>query len=108
MVKEYHVHGYEEFTKLAESLESSGENVHILFSGGKDETGNRWVEHLKWLWIPVIPPSPGYLYDLSMIIIVFWFSWCPYCVKAEPVIKEALKSAAENSHFIHVEVGDRP
>lgn len=75
MVKEYHVHGYEEFTKLAESLESSGENVHILFSGGKDETGN---------------------------------SWCPYCAKAEPVIKEALKSAAENSHFIHVEVGDRP
>lgn len=42
MVKEYHVHGYEEFTKLAESLESTGENVHILFSGGKDETGNRW------------------------------------------------------------------
>lgn len=41
MVKEYHVHGYEEFTKLAESLESTGENVHILFSGGKDETGNR-------------------------------------------------------------------
>lgn len=35
MVKEYHVHGYEEFTKLAESLESTGENVHILFSGGK-------------------------------------------------------------------------
>lgn len=41
MVKEYHVRGYEEFTKLAESLESTGENVHILFSGGKDETGNR-------------------------------------------------------------------
>lgn len=39
MVKEYHVKGYEEFTKLAESLESTGENVHILFSGGKDETG---------------------------------------------------------------------
>ncbi|XP_031623617.1 thioredoxin domain-containing protein 17 [Contarinia nasturtii] len=75
MVKEYHVKGYEEFTKLAESLESTGENVHILFSGGKDETGN---------------------------------SWCPYCVKADPVIKEALKHAAENSHFIHVEVGDRP
>lgn len=75
MVKEYHVHGYEEFTKLAESLESSGENVHILFSGGKDETGK---------------------------------SWCPYCVKAEPVIQEALKQAPENSHFIHVEVGDRP
>lgn len=75
MVKEHNVRGYEEFTKLAESLESSGEQVHVLFSGGKDETG---------------------------------VSWCPYCVKAEPVIHEALKNAAENSHFIHVDVGDRP
>lgn len=59
MVKEYHVHGYEEFTKLAESLESTGENVHILFSGGKDETGNRWENlnnhELKMkLWMYVI------------------------------------------------------
>lgn len=75
MVKEYHVKGYEAFAKLAESLECTGENIHILFSGGTDETGK---------------------------------SWCPYCVRAEPVIKEALKTAAENSHFIHVEVGDRP
>lgn len=43
MVKEYHVRGYEEFTKLAESLEKTGENVHILFSGGKDETGHRYT-----------------------------------------------------------------
>lgn len=74
MVKVHHVQGYEEFTKLAESLESTGETVHILFSGGKDETGN---------------------------------SWCPYCVRAEPVIQEGLKYAAENSHFIHVDVGER-
>lgn len=74
MVKVHHVHGYEEFTKLAESLESTGETVHILFSGGKDETGN---------------------------------SWCPYCVRAEPVIQEGLKHAAENTHFIHVDVGER-
>lgn len=50
-----------------------------------------------------------------IIFLVFLFfsdetgnSWCPYCVRADPVIKEALKQAAENSHFIHVEVGDRP
>lgn len=45
MVKEHHVHGYEEFTKLAESLESTGETVHILFSGGKDETGQSWCPY---------------------------------------------------------------
>lgn len=35
-------------------------------------------------------------------------SWCPYCVTAEPVIEEALSTAPESSHFIHVEVGERP
>lgn len=74
MVKEHNVKGYDEFTKLVESLESSGEQVHVLFSGGKDETG---------------------------------VSWCPYCVTAEPVVHEALKVAAETSHFIHVDVGER-
>lgn len=74
MVKEHNVKGYEEFTKLAESLETSGELVHVLFSGGKDETGK---------------------------------SWCPYCVQAEPVIHDQLKTAPENSHFIHVDVGER-
>uniref|UniRef100_A0A0K8TNN5 Thioredoxin domain-containing protein 17 n=1 Tax=Tabanus bromius TaxID=304241 RepID=A0A0K8TNN5_TABBR len=34
-------------------------------------------------------------------------SWCPYCVKAEPVIQEALTHAPEKSHFIHVDVGER-
>ncbi|GAB0089000.1 Thioredoxin domain-containing protein 17 [Sergentomyia squamirostris] len=34
-------------------------------------------------------------------------SWCPYCVKAEPVVMNALKTAGEESHFIHVDVGER-
>lgn len=34
-------------------------------------------------------------------------SWCPYCVTAEPVIEDALATAPESSHFIHVEVGER-
>ncbi|XP_077286315.1 thioredoxin domain-containing protein 17-like [Arctopsyche grandis] len=34
-------------------------------------------------------------------------SWCPYCVTAEPVIEEALKSAPENAHFVKVMVGAR-
>ncbi|KAF5307661.1 hypothetical protein FQR65_LT06716 [Abscondita terminalis] len=35
-------------------------------------------------------------------------SWCDDCVRAYPVIEEALNKAEENSHFIYVEVGDRP
>ncbi|XP_026283399.1 thioredoxin domain-containing protein 17 [Frankliniella occidentalis] len=35
-------------------------------------------------------------------------SWCPDCVKAEPVVEEVMKtSAASNAHFLHVSVGDR-
>ncbi|KAL1396684.1 hypothetical protein pipiens_010351 [Culex pipiens pipiens] len=76
MVVRHHVKSWEEFTKLAESLQGKGEPVHVLFTGDKDEQGN---------------------------------SWCPYCVKAAPVVEEALNSgvAAENSHFIAVEI-DRP
>lgn len=74
MVIEHNVRGYEEFTKLVESLESSGQPVHVFFSGGKEENGE---------------------------------SWCPYCVKAEPVVIDGLKHAAEESHFVHVDVGER-
>ncbi|CAO1326339.1 unnamed protein product [Diamesa serratosioi] len=31
-------------------------------------------------------------------------SWCPYCVKADPVIEKALESASPDSQFIHVEI----
>uniref|UniRef100_A0A1B0CD68 Thioredoxin domain-containing protein 17 n=1 Tax=Lutzomyia longipalpis TaxID=7200 RepID=A0A1B0CD68_LUTLO len=34
-------------------------------------------------------------------------SWCPYCVKAEPVVMSALEKAPEETHFIHVDVGER-
>ncbi|XP_058452517.1 thioredoxin domain-containing protein 17 [Malaya genurostris] len=74
MVIKHHVKSWDEFTKLAESLEGNGEPVHVLFSGDKDEKGD---------------------------------SWCPYCVKAAPVVENALKEAPEKSHFISVEI-DRP
>ncbi|XP_055382656.1 thioredoxin domain-containing protein 17 [Condylostylus longicornis] len=74
MVVQHHVKGYEEFTKLMEKIENTEEPIHVLFSGGKDESGN---------------------------------SWCPYCVRAEPIVEEALKSAPETSHFVHVDVGER-
>ncbi|XP_067624941.1 thioredoxin domain-containing protein 17 isoform X1 [Eurosta solidaginis] len=76
MVIQHDVKGYDEFTKLVEKLETSadGQPIHVLFSGGKDESGQ---------------------------------SWCPYCVKAEPVVHEALPKAPEKSHFIHVDVGER-
>lgn len=74
MVHQHKVKGYEEFVKLAESLEKSGQPINVLFSGGKDESG---------------------------------VSWCPYCVRAAPVVENALKVAPEESHFIYVDVGER-
>uniref|UniRef100_T1PFD3 Thioredoxin domain-containing protein 17 n=1 Tax=Musca domestica TaxID=7370 RepID=T1PFD3_MUSDO len=74
MVVQHNVKGYEDFIKLVGELEGSGQPIHVLFSGGKDESGN---------------------------------SWCPYCVKAEPVIHDALAKAPEKSHFVHVDVGER-
>lgn len=44
MVIEHHVKGYEEFTKLVEDLENSG-TVHVLFSGGKTESGDSWCPY---------------------------------------------------------------
>ncbi|XP_043283424.1 thioredoxin domain-containing protein 17-like [Venturia canescens] len=35
-------------------------------------------------------------------------SWCSDCVEAEPFIEKGIADAPEGSHFIHVEVGDRP
>ncbi|EAT33643.1 AAEL012116-PA [Aedes aegypti] len=74
MVVRHNASGWDEFVKLAESLEGKGEPVHVFFKGDKDEKGD---------------------------------SWCPYCVKAAPVVEEALKLAPENSHFITVVI-DRP
>lgn len=34
-------------------------------------------------------------------------SWCPDCVKAEPVLEKCLESLPENSDFITCYVGDR-
>lgn len=48
MVIEHHVKGGEgvfgEFTKLVETLEGSG-TVHVLFSGGKTESGDSWCPY---------------------------------------------------------------
>ncbi|KAJ6649563.1 Thioredoxin domain-containing protein 17 [Pseudolycoriella hygida] len=46
MLVQHQVKGYEEFTKLAESLESSGQTIYILFSGGKEQqTGLSWCNY---------------------------------------------------------------
>lgn len=35
-------------------------------------------------------------------------SWCPDCVRAEPVVEGVMKtSAPSNAHFLHVSVGNR-
>jgi len=33
--------------------------------------------------------------------------WCPDCVKAEPVIDEAISTVTSDAVFVHVDVGDR-
>ncbi|XP_018568666.1 thioredoxin domain-containing protein 17 [Anoplophora glabripennis] len=35
-------------------------------------------------------------------------SWCDDCERAKPVIQQELEKADPNSHFVYVEVGDRP
>ncbi|XP_051175287.1 thioredoxin domain-containing protein 17-like [Leptopilina boulardi] len=35
-------------------------------------------------------------------------SWCPDCVEAMPHIEKGIQSAPKDSHFVYVEVGDRP
>lgn len=45
MVKEHHVEGYAKFTKLVEKLEKSGELIHVMFSGGIDDTGKSWCPY---------------------------------------------------------------
>ncbi|XP_048836232.1 thioredoxin domain-containing protein 17 [Brienomyrus brachyistius] len=35
-------------------------------------------------------------------------SWCPDCVKAEPVVRRELRHLPEGSVFIYCQVGDRP
>lgn len=46
MVVQHQVKGYEEFTKLVESLESSGQTIHVLFTGGQEQqTGLSWCTY---------------------------------------------------------------
>lgn len=45
MVVRHHVKSWEDFTKLAESLQGKGEPVHVLFTGDKDEQGNSWCPY---------------------------------------------------------------
>ncbi|KRT83235.1 hypothetical protein AMK59_3172, partial [Oryctes borbonicus] len=35
-------------------------------------------------------------------------SWCPDCVRAQPIIYKALEKADPSTVFVYVEVGDRP
>lgn len=35
-------------------------------------------------------------------------SWCPDCVKAEPVVRKQMKNLPEGSVFIYCQVGERP
>lgn len=45
MVVHHNVKGYDEFSKLVEELEGSGQPIHVLFSGGKNENGESWCPY---------------------------------------------------------------
>ena len=45
MVVQHNVKGYDEFSKLVDELEGSGEPIHVLFSGGKNEKGESWCPY---------------------------------------------------------------
>uniref|UniRef100_A0A2M4C3G1 Thioredoxin domain-containing protein 17 n=1 Tax=Anopheles marajoara TaxID=58244 RepID=A0A2M4C3G1_9DIPT len=83
MVVKHHVTGYEEFTKLAESLESSGEPVHVLFTGNKDANGESWCPYCVQA-APVIAKALETAPEKSHFITVeierpFWKDQnCPY------------------------------
>ena len=46
--------------------------------------------------------------SVSLINILIGESWCPYCVRAKPVVEKVVEDTApEDSHFIVCEI-DRP
>lgn len=45
IIVQHNVKGYEDFIKLVGELEGSGQPIHVLFSGGKDESGNSWCPY---------------------------------------------------------------
>ena len=62
---------------------------------------NNVIESLKDLKAPIFAEFYG-AHDSS------GKSWCPDCVKAEPVVEDVMKSSAsQDTHFLHVSVGNR-
>lgn len=47
MVRKHHVKGWEEFEKLATSLEVEKKPINVFFTGDKDESGTRLVFFLE-------------------------------------------------------------
>lgn len=97
MVVEHHVKGYEEFSKLVEHLETSGQTIHLLFTGGKDELGNSWC-----------PYCVKGKRNVGLFSLATFKSYSNKCViAAAPIVQDGLKHAASESHFVYVDVGDR-
>lgn len=64
MVIEHKVKGYEEFTKLVEGLESSGQPIHVLFSGGKESNGQSWCPYCVKGICSLLMPN---IYNIKLI-----------------------------------------
>lgn len=91
MVQRHHVHGYEAFLSLVKTI-SNSDRINVLFTGTK-ENGISWcpdcvegISTLKFHIYILIPPT----------------------FPAEPFIEKAVETAPADSHFIVVEVGNRP
>lgn len=92
MAQRYHVHGYEGFYDLVKTI-PSGERINVLFTGTK-------VNGVSWC--PDCVEGEPRQYNMQH------FHHC-YSLPAEPFIEKAVEEfSLPGSHFVVVEVGDRP
>lgn len=101
MVVQHQVKGYEEFTKLAESLEGSNQTIHVFFTGGKEQQTNAsWCTYC-------VKGNYNFFRDLSQYIKLKQKKTSFISSTAEPIVYDCLKHSNDESFFIHVDVGER-
>lgn len=101
MAKVKKIVGYDEFIANIDKLTETVENVNVLFTGKKDETGRSWCpdcndgnNYFKYYWKKKIQFKS------------FFIAWI---ITAEPFVnKYCIEKAEPNSLFVVVDVGDRP
>lgn len=92
MVVREHIAGYENFRKFVEGLKTTDATYYFFFSGSKLPSGESWCPDCV----------EGAIFKMRLWVLEGLF------VVALPVVEKALQNADEKSHFVYVEVGDRP